>query len=85
MADQKIKLYALSTCGWCKKVKALLAELNVDYDCTDMDLLEGQERAEARAALAKLNPRRSFPTLVAGDEVVVGFDKEKILRCLGVE
>ena len=27
----KITLYALSTCGWCKKTKKLLDDLGVEY------------------------------------------------------
>ena len=83
MAEKKVYLYALSTCGWCRKTKALLQELGVEYDFVDVDLSEGPERDRAREELANLNPRRSFPTLVIGDAVVVGFDAGKIKEALG--
>ena len=32
-----VKLYALSTCPWCKKIKTLLNELGVEYYFVDVD------------------------------------------------
>jgi|GEM_PF-3996188 len=34
-----VLLYALSTCGWCRKTKALLKELGVQYRYVDVDLV----------------------------------------------
>ena len=36
----KILLYALSTCGWCKKTKGLLNKLGVEYSYIYVDLVE---------------------------------------------
>ncbi|MCJ7714049.1 glutaredoxin family protein, partial [Candidatus Bathyarchaeota archaeon] len=35
-----VKLYALSTCGWCKKTKGLLNDLHAQYSYVDVDQLE---------------------------------------------
>ncbi|MDD1679584.1 MAG: glutaredoxin, partial [Methanomicrobiales archaeon] len=35
----KITLYALSTCGWCKKTKELLTDLEVDFSYIYVDRL----------------------------------------------
>ena len=43
--DKPVKLYTLSTCSHCKATKKLLNECKVHYEFTDVDLLEGQERA----------------------------------------
>ena len=83
MAEKKVFLYALSTCGWCRKTKALLRELGVAFDFVDVDLCEGEEREKVQAEMKAVNPRRSFPTLVIGDEVVVGFDEDRIREALG--
>jgi glutaredoxin len=40
----EIKLYALSTCGWCFKTKQLLNALGVAYCYVDVDSLEGEQR-----------------------------------------
>jgi glutaredoxin len=74
-----IMLYALSTCGWCKKTKGLLQDLNVEFYYTDVDLLKGAERTEAIETLKKWNPRCSFPSLVLNDnQCIIGFDEAKI-------
>jgi len=74
-----VVLYALSTCGWCKKTKALLASLGVEYECVDIDLFGGAERANALAALEQANPLKTLPTLVsANGDCIVGFKEEKI-------
>ena len=77
--EGKIVLYALSTCGWCRKTRLLLEELNFEYDYIYVDLLEGDERNETIEQVKKWNSQLSFPTLVINDEkTIVGFDEEGI-------
>ena len=83
--EMKVKMWALSTCIWCRKTKDLLDELDVDYECTDVDMLSGAERDEVVAEMKRHNPRGSYPTLVCGDEVIVGFDDKKIKEALGID
>jgi glutaredoxin len=79
-----IILYALSTCGWCKKTKQLLDELGIAYDFIDVDLLEGKERETIEAEIKKWNSRVSFPTMViSNDHCIIGFDEEQIKREFG--
>ncbi len=80
-----IRLYALSTCGHCKRAKALLDECNAQYACTEVDLLKGEERETAIAEVKKCNPRLSFPTLVVGDTVIIGFKEAEIREALDNE
>jgi glutaredoxin-like protein NrdH len=79
-----IMMYALSTCGWCKKTKRLLNEIGVEYHYTDVDLLEGEKKAKAMEELERWNPRRSFPTLVINDECIVGYQEDKIKEAIGI-
>ena len=79
-----ILLFALSTCGWCKKVRMLLGDLEVEYDYIYVDLTNGEEREETVEALKKFNPDVSFPTLVINDsDVIVGYEEEEIKSKLG--
>ncbi len=74
-----IALYALSTCGWCKKTKGLLDELNLDYHYVDVDLLAGAEKEEAVAEIRKWNPACSFPTLVIdNNRCIIGYKEADI-------
>ncbi len=80
----KVVLYALSTCGWCKKTRMLLDDLKVEYDYIYVDLLEGDERQEIIEQVKKWNPRLSFPTLVIKDEeTIVGFNEDQVRENLG--
>ncbi len=78
----QIKLYALSTCVWCRKTKQLLNDLGVEYYFIDVDLLEGEARNEATEELKRLNPRCSFPTVAINGMCIVGFDGPKIQEAL---
>ena len=82
---KKVKFYALSTCGWCKKTKRFLDAHNVDYQVDYVDLLSGAERARVMAEMERWNPRRTFPTVVVDDsEVVVGFREDRLREVLGL-
>ena len=81
---EKVMLYAISTCGWCKKTKRFLESNGVEYECCDVDLLEGEEKEKAREEVARHNPRRSYPTLVVDGTVVVGFDEDRLREALGL-
>ncbi len=74
-----IKLYALSTCVWCKKTKRLLDEMGVAYDYVYVDKLVGDEKDEVMDEVEKYNPRCSFPTTVIDEEkCIIGYKKDKI-------
>ncbi len=79
----KIVLFALSTCGWCKKTKRLLNDLGVEYSYVDVDQLKENEKTEAVDELKKWNPKCSFPTLVIDDEnCIVGFKEDEIKEAI---
>jgi Glutaredoxin and related proteins len=74
-----VKIYALSTCGWCKKTKAYLNSHDVKYAYVDVDLLSGEQLERARAEQTRFNPAGSFPTIVIdGSDCIVGFDEERL-------
>ncbi len=80
----KVMLYALSTCGWCKKTKALLGELGVEYDYTDVDLLKGAEQDTVVKEIMKWNPESNFPTIVINaKKCIIGFKEDEIREALG--
>ena len=79
----KLMLYALSTCIWCRKTKQLLADLGVEFDYVFVDLLQGEDRANALKLVEKWNPDGSFPTLVINDsQCIVGFKDKEIKEAL---
>lgn len=48
-----------------------------------MDLLEGERREEIINEVRKYNPDLSFPTILIGDKVIVGFKEKEIEEALG--
>ncbi len=76
-----VKLYALSTCGWCNKTKALLSELGTGFSYVYVDLLSEEEMEETMHEIEKYNPNGSFPTLVINhSHGIVGFREDEIRK-----
>lgn len=84
--DTRIKMYTISTCGFCKAAKAFLREHDISFEFVDVDLLDTEEKRrvlrEARTIAGK--DRISFPTIVIGDTVIIGFKEYEIRKALGL-
>jgi len=80
--EDNIKIYSLSTCSHCRATKRFLGECGVQYEFTDVDLLDGEERKAILEDIKKLNPRCSFPTVIIGETVIVGYKEEEIKKAL---
>ncbi|MBN1770915.1 MAG: glutaredoxin family protein [Deltaproteobacteria bacterium] len=78
----RVVLYALSTCGWCRKTKELLAAEDVEHEYVDVDLLEGLERKMVSDEVRALNPRGNYPVLQIDEQVIVGYDPDKTREAL---
>lgn len=80
----QVILYGLSTCIHCRHTREYLEENNIEFDCTYVDKLFGQEQEKALAKVRELNPRMSFPTMVVGPSksVVIGFNPQAIQEAL---
>ena len=79
-----IQLYTLSTCVYCKALKKYLRDNGYEFDYVDVDTLSGSEREKVLLKIMELNPSISFPTAVINGVVIVGHDREKIDRALGL-
>jgi glutaredoxin-like protein NrdH len=82
--NQAVKVYSLSTCSHCKATKKFLNDCQVEYEFTDVDKLEGEERAAVLDDVRKWNPNCSFPTVIIGDKVIVGHKEDEIKEALGL-
>jgi glutaredoxin len=80
-----VKIYTLSTCGWCKKTKELLQELDVEYEYIDVDTLIGNDILQISEEVKKYNKFRTYPTIVIdkGKHVILGFNDTEIKEYLG--
>jgi glutaredoxin-like protein NrdH len=80
----EVKIYTLSTCTHCKDAKRFLDDCKVQYEFKDVDLLTGKERAEVLEEIRKFNAECSFPTIIIGNKVIVGFREDEIREALGL-
>jgi glutaredoxin len=56
----------------------------VKYEFTDVDLLTGEERLSILEEIKRFNPLCSFPTIIIGDRIIVGFREQEIREALGL-
>lgn len=79
-----VKIFALSTCPYCRRTKRFLSEKNVEYEAVDVDLLDDAEQERVLEEIEEMTGRHSFPVVVVGSEIVVGHDEEKLKKVLGL-
>lgn len=70
----KVVLYSTSWCGYCEKVRELLAENNIDYHEYDVE-----NSAEGREQFKRLGGR-GVPVLLINGEVLKGYNPSQILK-----
>ncbi len=46
--------------------------------------LDGEERAAIVEDVKKFNPKCSFPTIIIGEKVIVGYKEDEIKEALGL-
>jgi glutaredoxin len=49
-----------------------------------VDLLSVEEKKLIMEDIRKVNPDCTFPTVIIGDKVIVGFEEKKIRKALGL-
>jgi glutaredoxin len=81
-----VRVYSLSTCAWCDKLKELLRGLGVRYSYIDLDTADEQEREEVLQFLDSIYEKWGFPALLFKDTFLVcGYNEKSILQTLGLE
>lgn len=84
-SENKVFLYTLSTCGWCKKLKTFLEENSVKYEYIDLDKCTKEDQVEAVEELKAKKLPIAFPiTLINEETVIQGFKKDDIVEALGL-
>jgi glutaredoxin-like protein NrdH len=80
----KVKIFTLSTCSHCKATKKFLNENGITFEFIDVDQVQGTQRENILKEVVKYNPQRSFPTIIIGDKIIVGFKEDDIREALGI-
>jgi glutaredoxin len=71
----EIEIYALSTCGFCKRAMAFLKDQSIAYRYVHVDQTSMDLKNKAKAELnAKFNEHVSFPyAVIDGEQTLIGF------------
>ena len=81
---KKVRLYSLSTCPTCKKLKQFLDNNDIKYELIEIDLLDSGEQWVTTKEVKRYNPAVTYPTLVIED-VITEFNEQAIKEALGLE
>ena len=79
MATREVKVYSTPMCPWCKRAKQFLEDNGVEY--RDLNVAED---GGARDEMIERSGQMGVPTILIGDEVVVGFDEALLREKLGL-
>ncbi|HOJ87494.1 MAG TPA: glutaredoxin domain-containing protein [Pseudothermotoga sp.] len=75
----KITVYTAPGCPYCVRAKNYLRELGLKF--TEIDVSKSQQDAER---LVRRTGQNGVPVIEIGNQLVIGFDKQKIDKLLGV-
>lgn len=80
LSNVKIKIYTTPACAYCFTLKEFLKERNVEFEEIDVSADE-----KAREEMVQKSGQMGAPVLDIDGDVVVGFDRAKILKLLKLE
>ena len=74
----RVTVYSTQNCPYCRMAKAFLEKHNVPYESLDL----GND-TEAAQKMIELSGQRGVPVIMVDDEVIVGFDSERLNELFG--
>jgi NADH-dependent peroxiredoxin subunit F len=74
----KVTVYSTQNCPYCRMAKAFLEKYNVPYESIDV----GAD-SDAAQKMIDLSGQRGVPVIVVDDEVIVGFDAQRLNELFG--
>ncbi len=74
----KVTVYKAEWCSWCHKLIDFLDENKIEYEVKDVDNAENAEEAMS------VSGQGGIPVTVIGDNVIIGFDVEKLKELLSL-
>jgi len=75
-----IKVYSTPICPYCVALKNFFKENNIDFEDIDVS-----QNAEAREEMIQKTGQLGVPVIDINDEIIVGFNKEKISELLNIK
>jgi len=79
MVDKKVIIYTTPTCPFCIMAKKFLEDNNIDFE--DFNVSTDRSKAEE---MIKKTGQMVVPVIEIEGTIIVGFDREKIRKALGI-
>ncbi len=76
----KVRVFSTKVCPYCVTLKQFLNDNKIEFE--DLDVSENEE---ARKEMIEKTGQMGVPVIQIDDEIVVGFNKPKILQLLGIK
>ena len=77
--DKQITIYSTPTCHFCQMSKEFLKEKGIAY--TEFNVASDLEK---RQEMIQKSGQMGVPVIFVGDEMIIGFDKERLVSSLGL-
>jgi NADH-dependent peroxiredoxin subunit F len=75
---KKVIVYSTKNCPYCRMAKAYLDKHGVTYESIDVG-----ENTDAAKQMIDLSGQRGVPVILVDDEVIIGFDSQKLNELFG--
>lgn len=76
----KVTVYSTPTCHFCHMAKDFFKEKGVEFE--DFDVAQNMEK---RKEMLDKSGQMGVPVIIIDDQIVVGFNKPKIVELLGIK
>lgn len=77
--DKTVTIYSTPTCHFCHMTKDFLKEKGIAF--TDFDVAHDLEK---RQEMIQKSGQMGVPVIFVGDDMIIGFDQEKLVSLLGI-
>jgi len=75
----KIRIFSTPSCPYCVTLKEFLRHHDIEFE--DIDVSKDEKAAEE---MIQKSGQMGVPVIEIEDKIVVGFDKEKIVKLLNI-
>ncbi len=81
----KVLLYAISTCGWCKRAKNFLKDNDVEFEYIDIDLCSWEDKNKIRQDIQIHGGPLAYPTVIMDNKILLtGASPDKLREVLEI-
>ncbi|MCJ7721570.1 glutaredoxin family protein [Candidatus Bathyarchaeota archaeon] len=81
----QVLVYAISTCGWCKRAKKFLNDNNIGYEYIDVDVCNWEDKNKIMQDIKSRGGRLAYPTLIIDNKILLtGASPDKLREVLEI-